>query len=100
MYVLLHYMKGSPQSANTTNSGVPQMLLREFMSSFNIFKNHLGVKCPCCLDKVFPARTMLNFIVQHYYDTEIARKAGESVYNWVTFATSGSIKDGTVQQKT
>ena len=65
------------------------------MSSFNIFKKHLNAKCPCCLDKEFAANTMLNVIVQHYYDTEENRNSGELVYNWIQFTTSGSIRNGT-----
>jgi len=82
-------------------SGVPSIMVREFMSSFSIFKHHLeNTKCPCGLEKVFPGRYMLNFIVQHYYDTETSRKAGDFVYNWEHFITSGSIKNGGTESKT
>mmetsp|Transcript_28299 Transcript_28299/g.38969 ORF Transcript_28299/g.38969 Transcript_28299/m.38969 type:complete len:168 (+) Transcript_28299:1527-2030(+) len=60
------------------------------MSTFSIFKNHLGAPCPCCLDKLLPGHDLLGFTVYHVYDVS-SRSSDENMFQWAVNIQSGSI---------
>jgi len=76
-----------------TYSGVRPILIREFMSSFSIFKNHLGAPCPCCLEKLLPGQHLLGFTVNHFYDTKWGA-SNENMCQWAISIQSGGITAG------